>query len=131
MYALWEYKAMFKQDYIEKKEYVSRAFDLYRFNFKPNEKSIHYIKVNGKSIRLYELQQEVEQVDLVEISYKLSTTIQDHEFVDYVDRQFSYRNKITFTKNKRQLQSFGKDKNLFGKQQSLIILNREIKYLTS
>ena len=124
MYALWEYKAMFKQDYIEKKEYVSRAFDLYRFNFKPNEKSIHYIKVNGKSIRLYELQQEVEQVDLVEISYKLSTTIQDHEFVDYVDRQFSYRNKITFTKNKRQLQSFGK-------QQSLIILNREIKYLTS
>ena len=124
MYALWEYKAMFKQDYIEKKEYINLAFDLYRFSFKRPEKSIISIKVNGNAIRLYELQQEIQKVDLVDINYKLSTTIQDLEFVDYVDRSFSYRNKITFTKNKRQQNSFGKDK-------SFIVLNREIKYLKS
>ena len=90
------------------------------FNFNSKErgeksiKSIHSIKVNGNPIRLYELEQEVQKVDLVDITYKLSTTIQENEFVDYIDRSFSYRNKINFTKNKRQLNSFlQKDKNRY------------------
>lgn len=129
-YALWEYKAMFKQEYIEKKIYVAKAFDFYRFNFNSKErgeksmKSIHFIKVNGNPIRLYELEQEVQKVDLVDITYKLSTTVEQDEFVDYIDRSFSYRNKITFTKNKRQ-------QNLFGKQQKFVVILKEIKYLKS